>query len=106
MSTLKVLGVMLCDDLNASTHNSHNSGVLEACLRSLYALRILRSHGLPPNVLHEVLRSTTLGHLIYAASAWWGFASAADKVRIDRFISGTITLLMLLPWLPTLRTVC
>ena len=29
---------------------------------------------------------------MYAAAAWWGFASAADRVRIDRFISTTDTM--------------
>src|SRR6218665_2310264 len=38
--------------------------------------------------LHEVARSNTLGRPMYAASAWWGFSSVAD--RIDRFISRTI----------------
>ena len=84
---MKVLGVTLRDDLNASTHIT---GVLEACSRSLYALRILRSYGLPPKALHEVARSTTLSRLIYAAPAWWGLAGAADRERVDRFISRTI----------------
>jgi len=87
VSTMKVLGVTLRDDLNASTHIT---GVLGACSRSLYALRILRSHGLPPKALHEVARSTTLSRLMYAAPAWWGLASAADRERVDRFISRTI----------------
>src|SRR6218665_2554767 len=84
VSTMKVLGITLRDDLNASTHIT---GVLEACSRSLYALRLLRSHGLPPKALHEVARSTSLSRLMYAAPAWWGFASAADRERVDRFIS-------------------
>src|SRR6218665_4144474 len=67
VSTMKVLGVTLRDDLNASTHTT---GVLEACSRSLYELRILRSHGLPPKTLHEVARSTTLIRLIYASPPW------------------------------------
>ena len=85
--TMKVLGVTLRDDLNASTHIT---GVLEDCSRSLYALQILRSHGLPPKALHEVARSTTLSRLMYAAPAWWGLASATDRERVDRFVSRTI----------------
>src|SRR6218665_3768536 len=84
---MKVLGVTLRDDLNAYAHITE---VLQACSRSLYALRIIRSHGLPPKALHEVARSTTLSRLMYADSAWCGFASAADRVRVDRFISRTI----------------
>src|SRR6218665_867309 len=40
-----------------------------------------------PKIARLIARSTTLGCLMYAAPAWWGFASAAD---IDRFISRTI----------------
>ena len=51
---------------------------------------MLRSRGLPPKALHEVVRSTTLGRLMYTVPAWWSFASAADRVHIDCFISRTI----------------
>src|SRR6218665_3837129 len=57
VKTMKVLGVVLSEDLIAATHIS---GVLESCSRSLYALRILQSHGLPESALHEVARATTL----------------------------------------------
>src|SRR6218665_952888 len=50
-STMKVLGVKLRDDLNASTHITE---ILAECSRSMYALRILRSHGLPTTALHDV----------------------------------------------------
>src|SRR6218665_908738 len=40
VKTMKVLGVVLSEDLSAATHIS---GVLESCSRSLYALRILLS---------------------------------------------------------------
>src|SRR6218665_3317249 len=94
VSTMKVLGITLRADLNASTHIT---GVFEACSRSLYSLRILKSHGLQPKTLHEVARSTTLSRLMYAAPAWWGFASAADRVRVYRFISRTIRISYLPP---------
>src|SRR6218665_3885445 len=46
----------------------------------MYALRILRSHGLPTTVLHDVTRATTLAKLMYAAPAWWGFARVSSVV--------------------------
>lgn len=55
----------------------------------MYALRILRCHGLPPKALQEVARSTTLSRLMYAASTWWELASAADVMCIGRFIVRT-----------------
>src|SRR6218665_3460021 len=38
-----------------------------------YALRVLRSHGLPPQSLHEAAKVTTVSYLMYASPAWWGF---------------------------------
>jgi len=83
---MKVLGVTLHDDLNASTHIT---GILGECPRSMYALRILRSHGLQTTALHDVTSATTLAKFMYAAPAWWGFAQAVDRARIDSFICRT-----------------
>jgi len=47
---------------------------------------VLRAHGLPPTALQEVARATTITRLLYAAPAWWGFASAEDRHRIERFL--------------------
>src|SRR6218665_1037863 len=58
--------------------------------RHMHSGYYIRSHGLPPKALHEVARSATLSRLMYAAPAWWGFASAADRGRVDRFISRSI----------------
>lgn len=58
-----------------------------ACSRSLYALRVLRVHGLPPAVLHEVARATTLAHLLYTSPAWWGFAKQVDRSRLERLLT-------------------
>src|SRR6218665_3968948 len=64
--------------------------VLEPSSRSLYALRVLRSHGMPTTALHEITRATTIARLLYAAPAWWGFAHAKDRARVERFISKTM----------------
>src|SRR6218665_2047031 len=68
------------------------SGPLGSCSRSLYAVRILKAHGLPTSSLHEVTRATVLARLLYAAPAWRGFATAQDCSRIDRFINRTVNL--------------
>src|SRR6218665_2421028 len=36
--------------------------------------------------LEEVVRATTMTTLLYAAPAWWGFASEGDRGRVERFI--------------------
>src|SRR6218665_3167789 len=89
---MKILGVTVSDNLSAV---SHITDVLELSSRSLYALRVLRSHGMPTTALHEITRATTFARLLYAAPAWWGFAHAKDRARIGRFISKTMRMVYL-----------
>lgn len=59
----------------------------------MYALRILKSHGLPKASVQEVTRATNLARLMYAVSAWWGYAEYAQtsiRSRLDRTIAGTV----------------
>ena len=58
-----------------------------ACSKSLYALRILRAHGIPTPALHNVFRATVLAKLLYCNHAWSGYCSAATREGIDSFIS-------------------
>src|SRR6218665_1855725 len=77
-------GVTLEDNLRVTEHVERT---LEACSRSLYALRELRSHGLPSRALHQVARPTTVAKLTYGSPVWWGLTSAAERDRIERFLS-------------------
>ena len=43
----------------------------------MYALRVLRSHGLSEQSLKDVFQATVVGKLMYCAPAWSGFCSAA-----------------------------
>src|SRR6218665_1895958 len=81
------LPLTVSDNLSAE---SHIADVLESSSHSLYALRVLRSHRMPTTVLHEITRATTIARLLYAAPAWWGFAHAKDRARVERFISKTM----------------
>ena len=69
---MKVRGVTLSADLSMTLH-------------SMVALKTLRSHGLPSGQLEEVTCATTMATLIYATSAWWGFATKGDRGRLERF---------------------
>ena len=84
VTTLNILGVTITDDLRAS---SHVGEVLCACSSSLYALRMLKAHGLPTRALHTVAGATTVAKLLYAAPAWWGFTTADDRARVERFLA-------------------
>ena len=52
----------------------------------MYALKILRARGMNPGDLHEVFRSVVIGKISYASPAWWGYANAQDKERIESFL--------------------
>jgi hypothetical protein len=83
---MEVLGVTLQSNLRMDAHISE---VLSGCSSSLYALRVLRNHGLPPAALHEVCRASTMARLMYASPAWWGFANAGERGRLEGFIAKT-----------------
>ena len=82
--SITVLGVRINDRLSAKEHISKT---IEGCSRTLYALRILRSHGLNGRSLEDIYRSTIQAKLMYAAPAWSGFCSAADRNRLDAFLN-------------------
>jgi len=86
-STCKILGVMVTNTLSMA---EHIHGIISSCSQTLHALRILRSHGMPDVALFEVFRRVVIAKLSYAASAWWGFASADDKQRLNAFIRRSI----------------
>ena len=69
--------------------STHVSEILSSCSSSLYALRVLRSHGLPSTGLHEVARASTLARLMYAVPAWWGYTNAGERDRFEGFIRKT-----------------
>src|SRR6218665_3152779 len=76
VTTLKVLGVLLNARLIMTAQVSQ---VLNTCSSSMFALRLLRTHGLQPQELHLVARATTVASILYATPAWWGFAGEGDR---------------------------
>src|SRR6218665_2453792 len=67
--------------------SDHTDAKLATCASSIYALKMLKKHGLQPQQLHEVTRATTLYSLLYASLAWWGFTSARDRERLERLVN-------------------
>ena len=84
---LKILGVVVSDKLS---FDSHINLVCTRARQSFYAIRLLRAHGLVGVRLHDVVRATTLARLSYASPAWYGFANAAHRDRIESIISKLI----------------
>jgi len=66
----------------------HVQSFIAAWAQTLYALRVLRKHGLCDDSLHDVFRAVAVAKLMYAyaSNAWWGFSNANDRQKISAFI--------------------
>ena len=54
---------------------------------SLYALRMLKAHGLEGQTLCEVTQSTLVAQLIYASSSWSGFVKAEERAKLQSILN-------------------
>jgi len=81
--TLKVLCVTFTDTLSASDHVRR---VISDSAQSLYALRVLRYHGLGEAGLQTVFRAIVVSRLTYAASAWIRLITGTDNQHIEAFL--------------------
>jgi len=80
---ITALGVTLSHNFSMT---KHIDTVMAGCARTLYDLRTLRAHGMPQACLQMVFQSTALAKLLYASPAWWGFANASEKNRLEAFL--------------------
>jgi len=83
VSQVKILGITVTNHLSVS---NHVRDVISKCGQSIYALKVLRNHGMSDSALRDVYRAVVIAKLFYASPAWWGYASTSDKQRIDAFI--------------------
>jgi hypothetical protein len=67
--------------------NEHVCNSVSLCGQNLYALKVLKSHGLSSNELSNVCRATLVARLTYAAPAWHGFLSAAERARLQAVLA-------------------
>jgi hypothetical protein len=100
---IKALGVTVSRRFSITQHVDN---VLAACAQTLFALRTLKHHGLPTKALHVIFQATVVAKLAYAAPAWWGFANAADKERLEAFLRRSRTLGYREQSAPTLARIC
>jgi len=75
-----ILGVTINEFLSAA---DHVRSLLISSNSSLYALRVLRVHGIPDESLQEVFRATLLAKITYASPAWHGMCSAEDHAKLE-----------------------
>ena len=83
VTSVKILGVSITDSLSAC---DHVRGVISNSAQTLYALRVLRTHGMNAMALQAIFRSVVVAKLMYASSAWCGFIKVADRQRVDAFL--------------------
>jgi len=84
-STIKIRGVTISNKLSVSDRITN---IVGKCSQTLYALTILRAHGLCEcdTALQSVYRSVVVARLLYACNAWWGFTTSADRQRLAGFV--------------------
>ena len=78
-----ILGVTVNELLSAA---DHVSSLLASSSSLLYALRVLRVHGIPDESLQEVVRATLLAKITYAGLAWHGMCSAGDIAKLESLV--------------------
>ena len=74
VATHTMLGVIVNDRLTATDHVNH---LLSSVARLLYALRILRSHGMPTQSLYDIFCATVIAKLTYCPQL------GLDRVRLQ-----------------------
>ena len=84
VDALKILGVTVTNGLSVSLRIQT---VISSCEQTLYALRVLRAHGLHDSALHNIYRSVALAKLLYASSSWIGFSNATDRQKLQAFLN-------------------
>ena len=83
VDSLRMLGVVMQSSLSMTVHVD---GLMVECSNKMYAMNLLRAHGLNKEALQEVFRSKILTKIMYAAPAWSGLANQNDVNRIDSFL--------------------
>ena len=79
VSYARVLGITLNDRLSATDYVNH---LLTSCSSLLYAMRVLRGHGISTVSLQDVFRATILAKITYCLPAWSGLCSASDRAKL------------------------
>jgi len=64
------------------TFSPHVTRVVAQAAQSAYALKVLKSCGLPTKSLDLVYRPTMVARVIYASPCWWGDLSAANHGKL------------------------
>jgi len=89
VQSMVILGVVLTETISFANHIKR---ICVQARQSLYALRIMTSHGLRGPNLYDVVRMTTVARMLYAAPVWWGFAGQQERERLQAIMDRLVRL--------------
>jgi hypothetical protein len=87
VNRIKLLGVVLADNFSME---DHIASVLSSSASALYALKILRAHGMDRDCIQKVFQATVIARLMYASPAWWGFTTETQRERLESFLRRSV----------------
>ena len=87
VQSMKILGVVIDKNLGISKHIDF---ICQAASQSLYAIKLLKAHGLDKISIHNVCKAVVISRLIYAVPAWWGFSNADDRQKLQAVVNRAI----------------
>ena len=65
----------------------HVSAVCQSAAQSLYAMKLLKAHGMDSESMYTVCRALVVSRLTYASPSWLGYASANHMQQIQAVLN-------------------
>ena len=87
VNRIRLLGVILADNFSME---DHIASVLSSSASALYALKILRAHGMDSDCIQKVFQATVIARLMYASPAWWGYTTETQRERLEFFLCRSV----------------
>ena len=83
VSNILTLCVTFTNDLSVALHIQQ---LIASNAQALYALKLLRAHGLCDTAIQAVFHSVVLARFLYASSTWLGFAEVQNLQKVEWFL--------------------
>jgi Reverse transcriptase (RNA-dependent DNA polymerase) len=84
VDSLNILGVTISCYLSMQEHITN---LVISTNQALYALKIIKAHGISHSGLINICRATLISRLLYASCAWWGFATQTEIGHLQSVLS-------------------
>ena len=85
--SITILGVTFQSNLSVKPHVTN---IIQSSAQSLYALKLLKSHGMQFKTLQLICQATVLSRITYASPSWWGFTTADDKQNLQAILNRAV----------------